>query len=524
MAEVWLALQEGPAGFAKQVVVKTILPHLAEDQSFVEMFLNEARLAALLNHPNLVQIFELGEEAGTYFLVMEYIEGRNLRSVLRRARSMQKPIPLPLVARIATGVCEGLQYAHEARDMEGRPLNLVHRDISPENVLVSFDGQPKVVDFGIAKAAVGRATRSGALKGKLGYMPPEQIAGEPITRRADIYALGVLLYELISGKPPFSGESEPVLLRAVLEDAPTPLGELCPDAPLQLVDVVERAMARNPEDRFQDARAMAQALEGYLRIATHTGTSDLASFMSELFGAEREGSHPSAYIVGTPSRPAPGPSNQDATRAIRIRMVPSSEISAAPPPPRRRRALPWVGGAVAAVGLVAASAWLMGGEPVREPPKEDGPAAVLSPREDPATERRPEEAQAEVASTTTPPTMPPVEPTPTPVKEPEQAPAQAQVPTPAPEPSQVQRAQRESVRRRARSVKQEKGRIVLHVLPWAEVSMNGETLGTTPLAPIEVNAGKHMLHLVNYQLKKTRSIQVDVRGGEDTLVKLDLMQ
>jgi len=195
MAELFLARTQGALGFAKTVVVKRIRPHLLDDPQFLLMFLNEAKLAAQLNHPNIVQIFDFGEVADSYFIAMEYVDGPNLRTLSALAHAASKPIPFPLCARIVSHVCEGLAYAHEALDTEtNQPLGIVHRDISPDNVVLARNGAVKVVDFGIAKAAEQIfQTQSGLRKGKVAYMAPEYLQGQTLDGRADIYALGVVL-------------------------------------------------------------------------------------------------------------------------------------------------------------------------------------------------------------------------------------------------------------------------------------------------------------------------------------------
>src|SRR5438552_5671450 len=204
MAEVYLARQAGAAGFEKLVCLKRILPHLARDRQFVEMFLNEARLAARLDHPNIVSIYDLGEANGNYFIAMEFIDGPSLRAVHKLSAERNELLPIPEICKIISMAAGGLQYAHDLADDKGEPLHLVHRDISPDNLLVHRNGSAKVVDFGIAKAANSSSqTRTGTLKGKVAYMPPEQLRGEQLDRRTDVFALGVVLYELLTGKRPW---------------------------------------------------------------------------------------------------------------------------------------------------------------------------------------------------------------------------------------------------------------------------------------------------------------------------------
>src|SRR5256712_12376168 len=262
MAEVYLARQAGAAGFEKLVCLKRILPHLARDRQFVEMFLNEARLAARLDHPNIVSIHDLGETNGNYFIAMEFIDGPSLRAIAKRAQEQGEILPIPEVCKIISMAASGLQYAHDLTDARGHPLGLVHRDISPDNVLVHRNGTAKVVDFGIAKAANSAShTRTGTLKGKVAYMPPEQLRGEALDRRTDVFALGVVLYELLAGKRPWEGTSEVALIGKIMTEEPQPLIELRPDAPHELITIVEKTLAKDRSQRYQSCVELQSDLE-----------------------------------------------------------------------------------------------------------------------------------------------------------------------------------------------------------------------------------------------------------------------
>ncbi|HZN96027.1 MAG TPA: serine/threonine-protein kinase, partial [Myxococcales bacterium] len=217
MAEVWLARQTGIEGFKRHLVIKRILPHLADDPEFVQMFLNEARIAANFNHPNIAQIYDLGEVSGAYYIAMEFVHGEDLGRIMRKAWGTGQWIAYPIGIRIVALACEGLYYAHTRNDDSGRPLKVVHRDISPQNILIGFDGSVKLVDFGIAKAVDSASmTKSGAIKGKFAYMAPEQAGGKPIDHRADLFAIGLTLYELLTGTRPLKKESEIATLQAAL--------------------------------------------------------------------------------------------------------------------------------------------------------------------------------------------------------------------------------------------------------------------------------------------------------------------
>jgi serine/threonine protein kinase len=287
MAEVWLARQTGIEGFNRHIVVKRILAHLAEDPEFVAMFLQEARIASRFNHPNIAQIYDLGEQAGTYFIAMEFIHGEDLGRIMRRAWATGQWVARPLSIRIVADAAAGLYYAHSRLDDQGRPLRIVHRDISPQNILVSFDGSVKLVDFGIAKAADQVSnTKSGAIKGKFAYMAPEQAGGKPLDARTDIFALGLVMYELITGVRPLKRDSEIATLQAALECAiekPSQVAEV----PTSLDDVIMRALAKDPEDRYRDARQFQMALEQYLVQEGTVATSVQVSELMETIFADR---------------------------------------------------------------------------------------------------------------------------------------------------------------------------------------------------------------------------------------------
>jgi serine/threonine protein kinase len=288
MAKVYLAIQRAVAGFEKLVVIKRILPELSRDPSFVEMLLSEARTAATLNHPNVVQTFDVGEYAGTYFIAMEHINGEDIRSIVRAMkRAGVTEFPVEHTLNIILGVCAGLAYAHEKRDLEGRSLEIVHRDISPQNILITFSGDVKIVDFGIAKsseAAQSEKTMAGQLKGKVPYMSPEQAQGHPLDHRSDIFAVGIMLFELTTGRRLFKAKSEFETLKLICErDYPTP-SRIRPGYPPELERIVMKALVKDPADRYQSARDMQADLEAFIRqerIAVSAVT--LANWMKMLF-------------------------------------------------------------------------------------------------------------------------------------------------------------------------------------------------------------------------------------------------
>jgi serine/threonine protein kinase len=291
MAEVFLASADGPMGFQKKCVVKRILPHFSDDPQFVQMFLGEARLAAELNHPNLVQIFDFGEVDGQYFIAMEFIDGPNLRVLNHELRSISGSVPLAAAARMITMAAEGLQFAHDLKDEHGQPINLVHRDISPDNILVSRQGTVKVVDFGIAKAANQvHLTKSGMIKGKLAYMPPEQLAREPLDRRSDVYALGVVLYELVCGVMPFDATSEVSIIQAIMGTEPlVRASNKRNDLPPVLDSIISKCLEKDVTKRYQSCREFQMELERFIASTGEVvSVADVGKLVEHLFPEDHE--------------------------------------------------------------------------------------------------------------------------------------------------------------------------------------------------------------------------------------------
>jgi serine/threonine protein kinase len=266
MAEIFLAREEGPGRGARTVVVKRILPHVANDPRFVEMFLHEAELAMNLSHPNLCAIYEFGEQDGEYFIAMEWVRGVSITQMHKALFERgDAGIPAPVTARIGAEIADALHYAHQARDQEGRPLKLVHRDVTPDNIMVSFDGKVKLLDFGVAKAASQRLkTEAGMLKGKFAYMSPEQYQGLEIDGRADVFSLGACMYEAVTGLALFHRASEYETMGAIVGEEPAPRArKYKPEVPKGLDDLIARALEKNRDVRFQSAKDLHDALEHF---------------------------------------------------------------------------------------------------------------------------------------------------------------------------------------------------------------------------------------------------------------------
>jgi len=290
MAEIFLARQAGLEGFEKTIVIKRIRPHLSKQANFVKMFLNEAKLAAQLNHPNIVQIYDLGKIGENYFIAMEYIFGRDMRRIIPKADQMGIPFPMVYALKIASSVCEGLYYAHQKVDLYGNPLNIVHRDVTPENIFVSFDGTVKMLDFGIAKAANQiEQTRAGEIKGKLSYMSPEQCLGKPLDCRSDLFSLGVVLYEWITGFKLFTGDSEVAVLKSITEGKIYAPSYFKADIPEQVEAILMRSLEKDREKRYQTAWDMQYDVDQFLSQYEFTPSNiHLSNFLKQLFNDELE--------------------------------------------------------------------------------------------------------------------------------------------------------------------------------------------------------------------------------------------
>lgn len=320
MAEVWQARRRGVEGFQKRVAIKKILSHLTGSPDFVNMFIDEAKLAAQLNHNNIIQIYDLGKVGDDFFIAMEYVDGKDLRTILTTGRKKERPLPVELALLIASRLARALDYAHRKRDFENQALGLVHRDVSPQNVLISYEGEIKLCDFGIVKAvAKASTTQMGALKGKLQYMSPEQAWGKHVDGRSDIFSLGSVLYEMLSGRKLFTADSEIGVLDAVRECRVDPLRDHDPSIPPEVDEVVRKALAKTAEARYQTAGEMEQDLEAMVKArGLQAGEGDLSIYLHELFEE--------------PYKPHETPPEPIAKAAMAAALRPAAQSPAAQPP------------------------------------------------------------------------------------------------------------------------------------------------------------------------------------------------
>jgi serine/threonine protein kinase len=378
MADVYKGRIQGPAGFERVFVIKRILPHLSDEPTFIKMFVEEAKLSARLNHPNIVQIFELGAVEGEYFISMEYIRGRDLAETMRAIWKTMGPPRPEVVAYIGREACRALSYAHHLTDDNGRPLRMIHRDVSPSNIMMSYEGAVKLLDFGIAKA-LGEApetTKSGTMKGKYAYMAPEQTEGEDVDARIDIFSCGIVLHEVLTGRRLFKGANDVQTIERVRRcEVPRPSlqNPLCPP---ELDAILLKALARNRDDRFSDAAEMADALDDVVHAARFQ-PSHLAHLLYELFPIEG-GAAPTARPTTQTSSHITGSSVPSSMRSPTVPPV----TRTVPPPlsastadelsikPKTRWGVP----VAAAVALAAGGLILWKGPQLRQ--KGDAPAVT----------------------------------------------------------------------------------------------------------------------------------------------------
>ncbi|WP_047854141.1 serine/threonine-protein kinase [Archangium gephyra] len=562
MAELFLGFTSGPGGFRKYVALKRVLPDARGDEQFEKMFLDEARITAALNHPNIGQVFELGQDAEGLFLAMEFIAGQNLNQVAHVCRRRGKVLPAGFSLAVVRDVCLALHYAHAFTTPGGKPSPVIHRDVSQKNVMVTYDGVVKLLDFGIAKARDGVVrTQVGMVKGTTGYMSPEQVRGEPLDGRSDLFAAGVMLHELLTGERLFSGETERQEMEMILE-APIPVpGAKVPTLPPEVSTVVLKALARKREDRYANGREMAKALEaaaGGLLL----DSEQRAAFMLENFGDRMEATRRLLESVEQVKEPAdsetarmpegreePGSvstepsSTQPGGRAEKTEETPRAEPVEARPargPGARRTET----GEAPATGVHTTGRRVTREAPVaaREARTTEQPARggtgrfwaailallVVGGSAGYGAVKLVAAMKAQEAEGTPIPMpladmspMTPIEPPGQKKAEPDPA-AQAAAPVQAPEQTQEtpeEPAKKDGDGEPVRNVKQ--GALTLVVLPEAEVFLNGRSLGKTPLIKTPVPVGRHLLRIKGADGKR-RQLSVPIRVGKTTQFKLKL--
>ncbi|MBI5548306.1 MAG: serine/threonine protein kinase [Deltaproteobacteria bacterium] len=552
MGEIFLARQKGVAGFDRLVIIKTLLPDLAEQEGFIDQFLDEARVAATLNHPNIVYIHEVGLWEGVHFIAMEYINGESISRLRSAARKLNTTIPVPIAVRIVHDAALGLDYAHHAADPDGRPLGIVHRDVTPHNIMVRTDGVTKVVDFGVALAN-NRASRTatGTIKGKIPYMPPEQLSCGELDGRTDQWALGVVLWELLTSKRLFKSDTEVAAIQSILHDRIPAPSTINPRISGELDDIVMRMLQRPMKARYPRLSEVAEALRTYLESVSRLSTeAEVAKFVLQVAGSgieERTSNLTPAsenYLISLRSPGSESRSSADIPIALPARSR------------RRRRQLLAVGlsmGLLVGVGaLLLLRPWEpppelsispdpgppSRPEPIPEPPRHDPvpaaePATVLRLTSEPSEarvysgERLLGQTPLRI-STLSPATdhqlvveKPGFEPSivqlrledgeikdlavtlTRKVKRP--APSIVPGPTPKPGPAFV-----------TPSASREDGYLTLKTKPWTQVSIGGTPYGTTPVFKIKLPPGRHTVSLVNEAAAINETRVVEIRPGAIT--------
>ena len=290
MAEVYLARRSGMAGFEKDIVIKRIRPHLTEQQAFVNMFLGEAKLAAQLIHPNIVHIYDLGRIEDSYFIAMEYVPGQDMSAIIPKIKERGMHFPVEYALKIGSSVCEALNYAHNQADTQGVPLDIVHRDVSPENIRIAWTGTVKILDFGIAKAATQmHETKAGEIKGKLCYMSPEQVLGKEVDKRSDVFALGCVLYEALTSFKLYSGSNDLDIMNQIIDGRIYPPSYFRDEIPARVEEIIMRALHKDRKKRYQSAQEMQMDIDDFLAQNEFTPSNmHLANFLKQQFKNELE--------------------------------------------------------------------------------------------------------------------------------------------------------------------------------------------------------------------------------------------
>ena len=498
MGEIWLAHHQGPAGFARLVVLKRIITSPDDDPSMLSMFLDEARIVSQLHHPNVVQVIELGQDGSSYYLVMEYLAGQTLGRVARRLRERGLSIPNALTLEVIADAARGLGYAHRRKTSDGQPLEIVHRDVSPQNIFVTYEGHTKVLDFGIASAA-GRGTRTatGILKGKVAYMSPEQALASTLGPQVDVFALGVMLFELVTNSRLYQGADDIAILRKLVSGEALPRARDRVRLDPRLDDLIATAMAWDPLDRFADGEVMAEALDDYRKsLSPEQHTVPIRTAMRDAFTQEIEQL----------------PDFQRVTQVTPSRSSSESLPSRGPPPsspPRRTKV--WVGGAVGGVLLIATvvgvgmrSTEAHETVAARTPPSPLTPVTIAAPV-DAGAAASPDDAGARVVE------QRPVDAGEISIVEP------SAVDAGAPRAPVVVAQQTGGTAKLVH-----KGKLSLETEPWTKVYLGKRLLGETPLLEVPLPAGPHRLRLQNAEEGVDAVIEVDIVADGVTVKRLAL--
>ncbi len=548
MADVFLAVARGGLGVNKLVVVKRLRANLSSDASFRRMFIAEGRLATRLNHPNVVHTYDVGEENGVYCIAMEYLEGQPLNRILRETIKRGETIDERMVARIASDALSGLQHAHDLADYDGRPLQIVHRDVSPHNIFVTYAGQVKIVDFGIAKAALGtQETEIGVLKGKVAYMSPEQAMGDQIDHRSDLFAMGICLWEMLTQRRLMGNDNAAATLNRLLYEPIPSVASVRANVSSRLDGIVRKALQKDANLRYQSADDFRTALERFLAESGGCRSDQVGTFLGERFATTRAEVQRQvqkqmdafskattgeiAALRATGNAPIFGsgqvslvvtPSKSSASTSGIVESARSREDRASLPPrsvtpegrPRSKVVMALIG-AIILLGMIVIG---LGARVIRGDAKnfEDGPLPAdtderhekAAPDNSAGTDPSPQKAEKKPAEGTDFLETPPV--------------ASAEDPRPATQHTAHHSRQNLPITKPTASVAAptgEKGLLKVDTYPWTNVYVDGKLVGTTPLINYSLPAGAHALRFENEEQGIKSPLSVTIRAGETTNLK-----
>jgi serine/threonine protein kinase len=471
MAELFKAKKVGIEGFERVLAIKRILPHISSDKEFIDMFIAEAKLVAHLSHKNVAQIYDFGKIGQNYFIAMEYIRGKDLRTLLARCQETNVHIPVDLSVFIAKEVLSALGYAHKQKDSSGRDLNLIHRDVSPQNILISYEGEIKVIDFGIAKAETHSHTKTGMIKGKIAYMSPEQAWGKPIDHRSDIFSLGIVLYEMITGSRLFKGTTEINTLEMVREAKVEPFPpSLVAIVPSELESMVMKALSKDLQRRYQDASYMESDLGNILfTLSSADPGVVLKKFMNDLFCAEIEAECRAAAEQATLSIkvdqkavPIPQKTPERKTQVLQKRE-----------PQPEKKTFSYIVLAAAFISIIVA-VFLMWPDTISEKGSHTVP-----PSKPIASLNNKVQAMPESTENGVPLSQQPI------------ANSEVQKPKEPPKTSKEKKIAKKATKGPV------KGNLTINAIPWAEIYINGQHYGTTPKTINTLKVGDYSIRLEN---------------------------
>lgn len=529
MAEVLLAKTSGVAGFEKLVVIKRILPDLVREERIVNMFLDEAKLAASLNHPNVIQIFDFGKVNGRYFMAMEYLFGESVSYIIRNCANMKWMIPEEICAGIILQAAQGLHYAHTLCDFSGNPLNIVHRDVSPQNIFVLFDGVVKMVDFGIAKATTSsQKTQTGTLKGKFAYMSPEQVAGGALDARSDVFSLGIVFWELLCGRKLFRQENEFDIMKAIVERDAPPVSSTRTEIHPELERIVARALCRDRDQRYQSAGELQEDLRVFLQKSGKAWDSvAISAFIKQAFGGRIKQKQVFLQQVQQHEKNLEEVLFGDGVRELVSdteysvpNTTPSHMVLEEKQKKNNTHYLLWLTPLLTILIFVGGYFLVRNIEPAVLPQPPDLPQAkdqgknqqgVLEPHNEAdagSDPKAPENPESGV------PNAQPDQPLTAVVNDKNES-TDEKPKTPVELP-----LRRPTVRADTRP--KGTGFLRLTTQPWTEVWFRGKKLGQTPLLDVELPAGVVQLRLVNREAKIDKTIKIEIAAGKNIRKKIEL--